>query len=375
MGINVIPQANINLFFDDLTQAQTMANRITAVSLGYIAIDYDQFNSTLQGGIKSGSKFEANGVLYELTTDYGFYDRSTNNAQNYVYYTGNSVTPFELNANVPTWSPLKNGWYYNGNQRALMKIFKLTTQYNGAVILDSYNAMNIVNHTQRIPSTLLGEGINVFSGSGSKELPAGAYSYHITGGAAGAGGAGGSKGNTLSSATNGNAGTGNGAGSSVIGTFFWDGGTVIVTLGNKGGAGGNGEDAYGFKNGNYTVYGGGGGGGGGGGAGGDTIIAGIAIAKGNMGGNGGAGGKGGANSGASSGYDYGDGGSGGSGRVGGAGGKQGGNGFNGLSGYAIAIGGGAYAPRPGVRGGGAGGVMGQYASGAVSGTSVIYRWW
>jgi hypothetical protein len=354
----VIPQSDINLFFDDLMQAQKMANRVTAISIGYLSIGNTDINGITLGQIQSGSRIEANGILYEEIGNADITDNHTINVQNYIYAIPDEETGlrYELKANVPNWNPMKNGWYYNGIERAIIKLFVTNAGYNGKVILSSFDSMMTVNRAQVIPTS---GGVLTLNSTQSSWREAGAYRFYLVGGWSGYGGYG---------QTN---GTGNGAGEVVSGTFFWGGGTMITKRGRRGGNGGNGGSHMGDRI----------GGGGGGGAGGCTIIQGIAIARGNYGGAGGIGSEGHDHGASGGGGGYPGGGSYGKGSGGGLAGGMGqgwddvGNGNDVSGGGGGAYGGGNGHPgSPNYTGSGGGG-MGLADSAEETGTVQVYRLW
>ena len=284
--------------------------RTTFQGGGYICIDVGGINDwSVKPFLKMGSRFEIKNSFYAVEdADYVIDDNpKTNTAaypNNYIYATvnnDNGAVSLKFDRAEPTWNVALGGWY-NGEDRALVKFFYYyfnnTNYYNNKVILDSYNAMFMVNTKQTYANSgglseiSIGNTDGVTNGVSwpaetSLNLKPGVYRYEAKGGDSGAGGDGGvgGDGGTNGSVTGGNASRGqtgaagaakNSAGT-VSGIFFWHGGPIGLKVGKnggKGGKGGKGKDYNGSGNAGYGNAGapGGCGGGGGGGGGLDTII-------------------------------------------------------------------------------------------------------
>jgi hypothetical protein len=325
--------------------------------------------------VQAGSRFELNGVFYKCEIDENITGTPVNNAVNYIYAVpdGDECT-FGYGTTGPVFDPSKGGWF-NGNNRAVAKLFYTNAGYNGKVILDSQAAMSRLNTEQSIPAS---GGLLVASGAVNTEtqitLQPGAYRFEVAGGTGGNGGTGGTGGYT-------SGGGGGGAGrAGEVNT------AAIVLLAaeslyaNTGGNGPNGGDGSGGG----AV---GGGGGGGGGSSGLSYIRSTRLSIMSRGGPGGGGGGGGGG---------GNGGTGGAGATGG-GVSPGGNGAAGVSTFGSPAAGGSggainaefsltyrlrnYSNSGGVgssgsgTGAGGGGAGGSGLQSTSSGYTRIYRLW
>jgi hypothetical protein len=178
---------------------QAQNNLINAHKTGHINIGLININTNLAPQIMNGSVFELNGGLYRCSNDETITIGSpTVNKVIYIYAVAEfddikkqNIANFMYSAVTPTWNPAKGG-RYNGNDRAVAKFFYTGGQYNGKVILDNYNAMQMTNTEQPIPTT---DGQQVITGVvnqvQSATLQAGAYRYEIKAGKGGNGGNGG----------------------------------------------------------------------------------------------------------------------------------------------------------------------------------------
>jgi hypothetical protein len=304
--------------------------KMTMTTGGLLMIGLGNMDNSSAPVIKAGSRFEINGSFYWCETDETVPGTPpANNAVNYVYAVpgqdpNQKTAGFEYGG-APSWQPDKGGWF-NGANRAVVKFFYTSNQYNGKVILDSYNALYAINDRQSASTT---GGLLVANGSvntvTSFFLSRGAYRWEVKGGTGGAGGpsAGGSyaggagaQGHVQSGvfikydmeeiyclvggngAPGGDADGGGGGGGCSGGSSFLDSNNdFILCIGGSGGGGATG----------YLGTGGGGGGGGGWGTGGAGISflggAGGAGGSTGTGGAGGAGGDGAGAGGAGSGYN------------------------------------------------------------------------
>jgi len=270
--------------------------RTTFQGGGYICIDVGGINDgSVKPFLKMGSRFEFNGSFYVVEDDN--YEISEEdliaatdvNENNYIYATvnnNNGAVSLIFSKAGPTWDTSKGGWY-NGKNRALVKFFYINGKYNNKVILDSYNAMFMINTKQTFSSNTSGgismstdtswgnissvqNGVNV-PGDKVVTLKPGIYRYEARGGYSGAGGLGGA--GTFNN-KNGAKGGGIIPSDEIKGVFFWFGGTIRIRIGANGGAGGAGGTG-GAAAAGASTNGARGGPGGGGGGGLDTIFGSI----------------------------------------------------------------------------------------------------
>jgi hypothetical protein len=139
--------------------------------------------------VMAGSKFILNRKMINITADTSIDGSPVVGTDNYIYavLSGDSAT-FSYGNGVPTYNPAKGGWY-SGNNRAIARFFYTGERYNGKVILDSYNAMQIINTEQAIPTS---GGQLVITGTvnqvKSTTLPIGTYRWEMKAGTGGKGG-------------------------------------------------------------------------------------------------------------------------------------------------------------------------------------------
>jgi hypothetical protein len=191
MAISQFTEPDINLFFDDLTQAARLNNKASFYGKGYINIMLSNMDNTDIPLLLQGSMLECGGVLFVGDSDTSI-TGTPSSEQNYIYFNP-STMELSYSINVPTWNTVKGGWY-NGNDRAVAKLFYCVSgnQFNGKVILDSYNTMVLINTTQPLPTN----GGNLIA-TVTKEaevqiipLLTGAYRFELKGARGGNGGAG-----------------------------------------------------------------------------------------------------------------------------------------------------------------------------------------
>jgi hypothetical protein len=241
------------------TGYQRQNTNFNAVTAGHINLGIKNINESSAPVIAGGSVVEVNGGIYRASGDESVTDASSADGLsppaagvNYIYavHGTSSSLSWKYSSSAPAWNTLKGGWY-NGNNRAVAKLFISGTQYNGKIILDSYNAMQQLNTEQAAPDT---GGVQVVTGVvnqvKSTIFQPGAYRYEIK---AGSGGNGGNTGR-------GSGGVGT-SGQSATGSFMLRESRVIYYA--LGGDGNNGQDRYAGQN---------GGGGGGGCTGGSSFI-------------------------------------------------------------------------------------------------------
>ena len=233
---------------------RTMIQDLQIFTGGLLLIGVENINAPGAPRILANSLLDINGSRYKCTSTENVGGSVAVDAQNYIYAVANGNTAsFQLSAAEPQWDTAKGGWY-NGNNRAVVKLFYTGGQYNNKVILDRYNAMFMVN-TQQPPSDVTASGVSVDikdcesgksyeSGkpfNGFADLSPGIYRYEVKGGNGGLGGSGGiavaGSGNP-----NGTPGNNGGPGESVAGLFIHHGGRVQVKVGADGGDGQNGAN-------------------------------------------------------------------------------------------------------------------------------------
>jgi hypothetical protein len=224
------------------TGYQRQNTNFNAVTVGHINIGLGNINNSNAPSITEGSVIEVNGGIYRAASTESVTNASSadglsppaQNTKNYIYAVpvpNTSSLSWKYSGSAPTWSTSKGGWY-SGNNRAVVKLFVSDTQYNGKIILDSYNAMRLINTEQAVPTT---GGVQVVTGVvnevRSTTLPAGTYRYEIQAGKGGAGGG------SIEGA--GGAGA---AGEAKSGTFRLEvPRKIYYALGGDGGDGGDGE--------------------------------------------------------------------------------------------------------------------------------------
>lgn len=279
----------------------TFIARTTKQGGGFICLELTEMDTSGKPAIKAGSRLEVNHVFYEVGPGNeeitGTLTAPAYNGNSYIYTninTNNDSIGFKFSNTPPVWSAEKGGWY-SGNDRAVAKFFFTNNQYNGKVILDSHNAMSMVNTKQTFssPPTGVSAITRTAIGEWDHDLPPGIYRYSVKGGDSGAGGDGGDGGEggagQASKGPNGPSGEpGNGEEKTkgaaknsvaVTGTFIWHGGKIRVKVGANGGKGGKGgkggQGSANNNNGSTGSRGARGGPGGGGGGGIDSYIGAI----------------------------------------------------------------------------------------------------
>jgi hypothetical protein len=187
MSISQFTEPDINLFFDNLDQAARLNNKASFYGRGYINVTLSNINDSGVPVLLQGGMFECGNVLNVVDTD-TYIPLTPSSGQNYIYFNP-ATRELSYSTATPTWNTIKGGWY-NGNNRAIAKLFYTSSQYNGKVILDSYNAMRVINKEQAVPTT----GGSQLSLSTyplqvrSILLPAGAYRFDMQAGRGGRGG-------------------------------------------------------------------------------------------------------------------------------------------------------------------------------------------
>ena len=239
---------------------------------GSICLELTNMNGPGKPEIKAGSLLHINNCFFEVGPGNeaipGTPETPTTPAWGgncYIYTdvrTDGSVG-FKFSNAEPVWNAAYGGWYNGGLERAVAKFFYTNSQYNGKVILDSYNAMFMANVKQDFSSPPAGVSVPIpgyVAGQpfdGDVDLPVGIYRYELKGGNGGQGGACGAFSNTISA--DGGAGTDGGAGESKAGTFIHHSGKIQVAVGANGGDGGQGGDSVAGSTLPYAGNGGGGG--------------------------------------------------------------------------------------------------------------------
>jgi hypothetical protein len=156
---------------------------------GFIALGLTNMATTDAPQIAQGSRVEIGGSLYVCESNETITSTPSSDGLYYIYGIPNaSSASFSYSGSKPTYNAVKGGWY-NGNDRAIAKLFYTSSQYNGKVILDSYNAFFAINTEQPIPTT---GGQLVITGTVNQvkkaTLQPGAYRYDIKAGRGGDGG-------------------------------------------------------------------------------------------------------------------------------------------------------------------------------------------
>jgi hypothetical protein len=255
-----------------------------AVMADHLSLGLTNLDNSSEPKVQAGSVFGVNGGLFYVPEGADEAISGTPaTGQNYVYAVPNDGgATFQYSATKPVWSATKGGWY-NGNNRALMKFFYVSSQYNNKVVLDRQAAMYEVNKVQPLPTSGGMLVLNEATAGTVKSitLDPGFYSYEMKGGAGGKGGDGGS---SVNSGTNGATGS---EGLSSNAAFIVDRSEYLLyCLGANGNNGNNGSSVS-APSGSIR----GGAGGGGAGQGGQSTFFGLFTVAGGKGGNGGAGGS------------------------------------------------------------------------------------
>jgi hypothetical protein len=289
MAVRKIEEPNISPM--DINDWQKALNRTTFQGGGYIKLTLKYLNTDAAPFIARGSRFEFNSAFYEVTEDTQVNGSVSNNRWVFIYAKiQNGECVFEYGTTQPAYDAIKCAWF-NGNDRAVAKMYKRADGYWGKVVLDDYDSMYKEN-LSAVPATA---GTQVLSGAINNvtfaALAPGVYRYEVKGCTGGAGGNAGSRlsggagvqgemktgifslernadafamtggdgvdgGNGQSSSGGGDTHEGGGGGASGGNSIvLFDGKTIIAF----GGSGGGGAGANGTGS-----HGGGGGGGGGG---------------------------------------------------------------------------------------------------------------
>jgi hypothetical protein len=162
---------------------------IKSVARGFMSLGLTNTNNSSAPQIAAGSQVEVGGSVYTCQANTSVNETPQNNQVNYIYVSvDGSTIIFSYGTTTPAWNVSKGGWY-NSNYRAVAKLFLTSSQYNGKVILDSYNAMQLLNVEQTVPTT---GGMLFVTGTVNQvksiTLPAGAYRYEVKAGTGGRGG-------------------------------------------------------------------------------------------------------------------------------------------------------------------------------------------
>jgi hypothetical protein len=304
--------------------------QIYAMRVGHIMLGLTNIDSTSASQIAAGSVVEVNGAFFKCSANENITGTPVALKKNYIYAVpsaSGATFQFLSGAPEPSWNTAKGGWY-NGNNRAVARVFYMNGLYYDKIVLDTYSAGASASTSQPIPDS--GGTIVAWYGSGAVPgTPAypystspgnytlnaepGGYRVEMRGAMGGTGGDGGKGGNGNTNLPS-NAGYGADGDEGdpplpssadslpiTIAKFVLTEKTAIPI--EVGATGATGEDGKDGKNGvsivsgedTYYSAGGGAGGGGSGADGGFTCIHGptTVIATSGRGGNGGNGGKGG----------------------------------------------------------------------------------
>jgi hypothetical protein len=277
--------------------------QIYAMRTGHIMLGLTGMADTTRPKIADGSVFEVNGAFYKCAADEDIAPSPTPspNKKNYIYAVpdGDSASfTFMANAPEPSWNAKKGGWY-NGNNRAVARIFYQIEagvgKYYDKIVLDSYAAGASSSSNAPIPNPSPGQTPDVtFNtvGNFTTLLLPGGYHVVMKGPSGGDGGDGGDGGSSGAAGYSGQVGM---DGQNLVVKFEvaeqFSLGVEIYPRGERGVDGGNGGSGA------VGSPGGGGGGGSGGGGGGPVRLYGQVnyVCNGGLGGVGGGGGKGGPN--------------------------------------------------------------------------------
>jgi hypothetical protein len=109
-------------------QVTIAAQQVDKERIGYIAISLDSMATTAAVTIKSGSKVEISGALYDFNADEvesgGTWAALTASALAWIYIVpAGATTTFIYSNTAPAWDVAKQGWY-NGANRAVAVLYK-----------------------------------------------------------------------------------------------------------------------------------------------------------------------------------------------------------------------------------------------------------
>ena len=109
----------------NLADWQTLILKTTFTAGGFIALGLTNMDTTGAPKIARGSRVEVGGSIYKCSADEAVSGTASNNAVNYIYCVpanDGGSTSFSYSAEGPTWDSVNGGWY-NGNKRAVAKLF------------------------------------------------------------------------------------------------------------------------------------------------------------------------------------------------------------------------------------------------------------
>jgi hypothetical protein len=161
-----------------------------AVMADHLSLSLTNLDNSSAPKVQAGSVFGVNGGLFYVPDGADEAISGTPaTGQNYVYAVPkDGGAAFQYSATKPVWSATKGGWY-NGNNRAVAKVYYVSSQYNNKVLLDRQEAMYEMNKIQPVPTsggTLVVTG--VVNEVKSVTLEPGRYRYEIKAGKGGNGG-------------------------------------------------------------------------------------------------------------------------------------------------------------------------------------------
>jgi hypothetical protein len=164
-----------------------------AVMADHLSLSLTNLDNSSVPKVQAGSVFGVNGGLFYVPdgADEAI-SGSPATGQNYVYAVPNDDgATFQYSATKPVWSATKGGWY-NGNNRAVAKVYYVSSQYNNKVVLDRQAAMYETNKTQPLPTS---GGTQIATGTVNQvktlTLEPGFYRFEMMAGKGGNGGKGG----------------------------------------------------------------------------------------------------------------------------------------------------------------------------------------
>jgi len=136
--------------FNKLTNAAYLAtnwqDEVTSKNLlkkGYSSASFTEMATSALPLLQSGSAVDINGVIYQCNTNITPSTTGAVDGLNYFYvYDSGGVGVANISVTAPTWDGIKNGWY-NGSQRAVLKLTKSGTAYSNKIKLYGDNYSNI----------------------------------------------------------------------------------------------------------------------------------------------------------------------------------------------------------------------------------------
>jgi hypothetical protein len=228
MAISQFTEPDVDLFFDDLTQVIRLDNKAAFYGKGYINAGLSNMDNTNIPVLSQGSMFECGCVLFIGGSNTGI-PGTHSGGLNYIYFNPSDKS-LSYSTDRPEWNAVKGGWY-KGNNRALALLYFYKGEYRGKRVIGGVQDDLMPGDTGYIDEGGTSVSIPGYIDNAKNiyqfYLPPGAYRYILVSGTGGG------------DAFQQNGGIPN-QGSSVLGMFIWNGGTIRIMTGGDGFKGGNG---------------------------------------------------------------------------------------------------------------------------------------